>query len=183
MMQMNLEKYKTLAERYTKALRAIAEEKNKVEKFSSELGEIVNTMLKNPDIKSFFVSPVIKAEDKKDVLQKSFENKTDDDIYNFLNILIDKNRMFLLESIEKLFKEKLSQKQNMLDVTAQTVIALNEDMKARLADKLSQITGKNINVINIIDKSIIGGVILKFDGTVIDGSVQTQLKRLQKQLI
>ena len=104
-------------------------------------------------------------------------------IYNFLNLLIDKNRIFLLGNIKSLFEQKVSEKKNILNVEAQTVIALDEDMKKQLSEKLEKITGKNINIINVINKSIIGGVILRFESKVIDGSVQTQLKRIQKQLI
>ena len=89
----------------------------------------------------------------------------------------------MLGNIKSLFEQKVSEKKNILNVEAQTVIALDEDMKKQLSEKLEKITGKNINIINVINKSIIGGVILRFESKVIDGSVQTQLKRIQKQLI
>ena len=116
-------------------------------------------------------------------MQKSFEGKVDEKIYNFLNLLVDKNRMFLLPNIKYLFNEKISEKQNILNVEAQTVIELNDDMRNLLIKKLEKITNKNVKITNKINKDIIGGVILSFDGNVIDGSVQTQLKRLQKLLI
>lgn len=183
MKQMSLEKYKTLSDRYTKALWQIAEERNETEKFGRELSEVTNTISENSDIEDFFVNPIIKISDKKEILQKCFEGKIDDKLYNFLDLLVDKNRMFLLENIRIAFNKKIAEKQNILNVEAQTVIALDDDMRAKLSEKLSKITGKNINIINVIDKSIIGGVILRFDGNIIDGSVQTQLKRIQKQLI
>ena len=183
MKQINLEKYKTLAERYTKALWDIAEEKNEVEKFGQELSSIIDAISENTDIEGFFVNPVIKIEDKKEILQKSFEGKVDEEIYNFLNLLVDKNRMFLLPNIKHLFNDKIFEKQNVLNVEAQTVIELNDDMRNLLIKKLEKITNKNVKITNKINKDIIGGVILSFDGNVIDGSVQTQLKRLQKQLI
>ena len=183
MKQIGMEKYKTLSERYAKALWQIAEERNEIDKFNKELSEVTNAISENPDIEGFFVNPVIKIPDKKEVLQKSFEGKVDEEIYNFLDLLIDKNRIFLLGSIKSLFEQKIAEKQNILNVEAQTVIPLDEDMRGKLAEKLEKITGKNINIINVIDESIIGGVILRFGGNVIDGSVQTQLKKIQKQLI
>ena len=183
MKQLNLEKYQTLAERYTKALWEISEERNEVEKFSKELSEVTDIISQNPDIESFFVSPIIKIEDKKEILQKSFKEKVDEEIYNFLCLLLDKNRIFLLSSIRNLFEQKVAEKQNILNVEAKTVIPLDENMKAQLSGKLEKITGKHINIINITDESIIGGVVLRFGSNVIDGSIQTQLKSIQKQLI
>ncbi len=95
MKQINLEKYKTLAERYTKALWKISEEKNEIEKFGKELSEVTDIISQNPDIEGFFVNPVIKNEDKKEILKEAFEGKIDAEIYNFLCLLLDKNRIFL----------------------------------------------------------------------------------------
>lgn len=183
MKQMNLEKYKLLAERYTKALWSIAQEKGATEKFGEEIKTISDMIFQNPDINGFFTNPIIKIEDKKEILKTSFKNKIDDELYNLLNVLVDKGRMFLLPNIQILYFQKIAEKNNILDVEVQSVIPLDEEMKNLLSAKLQKITNKNINIMNVINKTIIGGVILKFDGKVIDGSVQTQLKRMQKQLI
>ncbi|MCR4880614.1 MAG: ATP synthase F1 subunit delta [bacterium] len=183
MKNMSIEKYKTLAERYTKALWKIAEENNEIEKMGEELKTISDTISQNPDIIGFFVNPTIKIEDKKDVLENSFENRVDKELYNFLNVLVDKGRMFLLSDIQTLYFQKIAEKQNILDVEVQSVIELDDTMKNLLSEKLKKITGMNINIINTLDADIIGGVVLRFGGNVIDGSVRTQLKRMQKQLI
>ena len=183
MAQTNLEKYKTLAERYTKALLKIAQENNTIEQTGKELKEITELFAKNPDIEGFFTSPIVKKEDKKEILEKSFKGKIDEKFYNFLNVLTDKNRIFILPNIENIYHEKLTKAENILEVEAQSVIKLDKNMQNALIDKLTKITGKKISLTNTINKDIIGGLVLKFDGKVIDGSVKTQLKRLQKQLI
>lgn len=183
MKQINLEKYKSLAERYTKSLWSVAEEDNLIEKIGEDLRIVADTFVENADIEGFFVNPIIKIDDKKEILEKSFAGKIDERVYNFLNILVDKNRMFLLPNIKYMYDKKLEEKQNLLAVEAQTVVVLDEEMENRLKDKLARMTGKSIKINNVINPSIIGGVVLRFGGKVIDGSVQTQLKRLQKQLI
>lgn len=183
MKKINLEKHKTLAERYTKALWNIAQEKDNVQKFSEELNSIVNILEQNPDISGFFVNPAIKKEDKKDVLYKSFNGKIDNELYNFLNIMIDKNRLYLLPNIEYLYNKRISEAANILDIEAVTAIELDDELQNALQSRLEKITGKNIRITNAVTPSIIGGVILKCRGNVIDGSILTQLKSLQKQLI
>jgi len=183
MAQTNLEKYKTLAERYTKALIKIAQENNSIEQTGKELKEITGLFAQNPDIEAFFSSPVIKKEDKKEILEKSFKGKIDEKFYNFLNVLTDKNRIFILPNIENIYHEKLAKAANILEVEAQSVIKLDKDMQSALIEKLEKITNKKIKLSNTINKDIIGGLVLKFDGKIIDGSVKTQLQRLQKQLI
>ena len=183
MAQMNLEKHRALAERYTKALMTLAQENNKVEQIANDLKEVVDAFKTNSDIEEFFTSPIIKKEDKKDILEKSFLGKIDDKFYNFLNVLVDKNRMYILPVVENIYREKLSQMENILEVEAQSVISLDAEMNRVLTEKMEKLTGKKVILTNKINKEIIGGVILSFDGKVIDGSVKTQLSSLQKQLI
>ena len=62
-------------------------------------------------------------------------------------------------------------------------IEIDEGMSKSLTEKMEKISGKKVVLKNIIDKDIIGGVVLSFDGKVIDGSVKAKLASLQKQLI
>ena len=183
MEKMKIEKYITLAERYTKALLSTAKEQNTVDKIGEDLKNIVNAFSANDDISGFFVNPIIKIQDKKDVLEKSFKNKIDDKLYNFLNVLIDKKRMYILPNIEALYTKKLEEEKNILEVEVQSVIELDDDMKNKLIEKLAKMTNKTIVLKPVINKEIIGGLVLSFGGKIIDGSVKTQLKSLQKQLI
>jgi len=180
---MNLEKYKSLANRYTKALMSIAQENNTTEKISNDLKEVVELFEKNSDIEGFFVSPIVKKEDKKDILEKSFKGKIDENFYNFLSVLVDKNRMYILPAVENIFREKISKMANILEVEAQSVIPLDENMQNILKEKMEKITQKKVILKNKINKEILGGLVLSFDGKVIDGSVKAQLAGLQKQLI
>lgn len=181
--EINIEKHQSIAQRYTNAILSIAKEKNAVEQIGIQLKEIADLFNQNKEVEGFFVSPIIKKEDKKEILSQSFENKIDENLYNFLNVLVDKNRMYLLISIENLYRKELSKLANTMNVEAISVIALDEDMKKALIEKMQKLTNKKINLVNTINKDIIGGVILSFDGKVIDGSVKTQLAKLQKQLI
>ncbi len=183
MAEMNLEKYKTLAERYTNALLQTAKEADSVETIGKNLSDVAEIFSLNSDIENFFTSPIIKKEDKKEIFDKFFKGKIDDKFYNFLNILVDKNRIFILSAIENLYHKRLKQEANILEVQAQSVIELDEDMKNALVEKLAKITGKNIELSPAINKELIGGVVLTFDGQTIDGSVKTQLAEIQKQLI
>lgn len=183
MAQMNFEKYRTLAERYTKALMQLAQEKNNLEKIADDIKVVASTFSENPDIEGFFVSPIISKEDKKEILEKSFKGKVDEDVYNFLNILVDKNRMFILPAVMNILQEKLLNVANILEIEVRTVIEIDEGMSKSLTEKMEKISGKKVVLKNIIDKDIIGGVVLSFDGKVIDGSVKAKLASLQKQLI
>ena len=183
MAEHSLEKNITLAERYTKALLQTAKDNNIVDKINNELNEIVNTFTTNPDIENFFVNPIVKIEDKKEIIEKSFKNNIDEKLYNFLNVLVDKNRMFILKNVAYLYRQALIEAANIVEVEVQSVIELDDNMKSLLKEKLEKMTGKKVELKYEINKDIIGGLMISYDGKVIDGSVKTQLKKLQMQLI
>jgi len=177
------EKNIILAERYTKALLQTAKDNNIVSDIASELDEILNCFNTNSDIEAFFENPIIKIDDKKEVLSQAFKVATNEKLFNFLNVLVDKNRMFLFREIVSLYHKTLAKEANILEVEVQSVIELDADMNKQLVEKLEKITGKKIELIHKINKDIIGGLMLSYNGKVIDGSVKTQLKKLQMQLI
>ena len=61
-----------------------------------------------------------------------------------------------------------------------SAVALTDDQKARLATALKQRTGKDVDIIVVIDPSVIGGVVTQIGDTVIDGSVRQRLSQLRE---
>ncbi len=61
-----------------------------------------------------------------------------------------------------------------------SAVALTDDQKARLAAALKQRTGKDVDIIVVIDPSVIGGVVTQIGDTVIDGSVRQRLSQLRE---
>ena len=67
MKQLSLEKNKTLAERYAKALWQTSQDSNKEEQLAQELNVVCDAIINNSEIFEFFVNPIIDTKDKKDV--------------------------------------------------------------------------------------------------------------------
>jgi F-type H+-transporting ATPase subunit delta len=61
-----------------------------------------------------------------------------------------------------------------------SAVALTDDQKARLATALKARTGKDVDIIVVIDPSVIGGIVTQIGDTVIDGSVRQRLSQLRE---
>jgi F-type H+-transporting ATPase subunit delta len=61
-----------------------------------------------------------------------------------------------------------------------SAVALTDDQKARLVAALKQRTGKDVDLVVIVDPSVIGGVVTQIGDTVIDGSVRQRLSQLRE---
>ncbi|MFA6989350.1 MAG: ATP synthase F1 subunit delta, partial [Candidatus Gastranaerophilaceae bacterium] len=157
----SLEKYKVITERYVNALTQIADENNSWDVINDDLTKLVQLLKDNVELENFLLHPVIEHNDKKDVIEKVVKGFVTEQIFDFLNILLDKNRVYLIPSIQESFKEHLLKKNNIINIYVKTAIELDDDMKNRLLEKLGNKLQKKVNIISDIDKSIIGGVILQ----------------------
>ena len=171
-----------IADRYAQALFEVGEETQTTSELYQELSELVKILNENNDFYSFLKSPLISCEDKKTVMQNIFENQLSDSMNNFLKIVIDKDRMSVIEKIKESYKRLLNDKNNVLEGTAITAVALSEEEIKDLEKNLSKKYNKNVTLTNIVDEAILGGVLVKLGNEEIDGTVRTRLSNIKKQL-
>ena len=165
--------------RYSKAIFEIAEEKNQVK----EIYEMVNSAMvlyrTDKEFKNFILNPLIDSEQKKSVLNKIF-GKDNSDNLNILLYILDKGRMNCIKYIVAEYLKIYYRKNRILDVKATFTKELTDEQKKKLIDKLSQKTGKEINLEIKVDKDILGGGIIKIGDKIIDGSIRRELDNWRK---
>ena len=172
-----------IAKKYAEALFKIGKEQNSTDKFYKQLKNVSEIIKKSEDLKTFFESPLINANDKKEIIYKIFGKDFDLQIINILNLLADNKRMEFIYTTyycyEKLYEKSIDIKR----ITVTSAIELNSDSKKRLEKIIKNKTGSEIISSYKIKKEIIGGLIIKIDGKIIDLSLVSKLNDMEKQLI
>lgn len=171
-----------IADRYAQALFEVGEETQTTNELYQELSELVVILNENKDLYNFLKSPLIGREDKKNVMKNIFENQLSDNMNNFLKIVIDKDRMSAIENIKESYKNLLNDKNNILEGTVVTAVSLNEQEIKDLEKNLSIKYNKNVTLNNVVDETILGGVLVKLGNEEIDGTVKTRLAKIKNQL-
>ena len=171
-----------IANRYAEALFQLSEEENISKEIYSELHDVVQLIKENKDLDNVFKSPLVAKNEKIDLIEALFNGKINNNLKNFLKILVEKGRISSLQSIELTFKELLNEKHNILEGTVISAIALTEKQVKELEEKLSKKYNKNVTLENEVDQSILGGVLVRLGNTQIDGSVKTRLNNIKDQL-
>ena len=171
-----------IADRYAQALFEVGEETQTTSELYQELSELVEIFNENKDLYNFLKSPLSGREDKKNVIQNIFKNQLSNSMNNFLKIVIDKDRISTIENIKESYKGLLNDKNNILEGTAITAVELSEKEIKDLEKNLSIKYNKNVTLNNIVDKTILGGVLVKLGNEEIDGTVKTRLSKMKKQL-
>ena len=160
--------------RYSKAIFDIAEEKNQVKEIYELLNSAMVLYRTDKGFKNFIRNPLISNEEKKLVLNEIF-GKDNSDNLNILLYILDRGRINCIKYIVAEYLKIYYRKNRILDVRATFTKELTEEQKKKLIDKLSQKTGKEINLEIKIDKNILGGGIIRIGDKIIDGSIRREL--------
>ncbi len=101
---------------------------------------------------------------------------------NFLKLLLQNNRLTLLPHITKLFEELKAEDEGYVDVEVLTAFAFTKEAQQKFTATLEKTLSKKVHMNVTLDKSLIGGVLVRAGDRVIDGSIRGQLQYLQKAL-
>lgn len=169
-------------EPYAEALMSLGKEKNLTVEFSEELRELASLWENSPELKTFLQNPLIKAQEKKAVLQTILK---DSNLYlrNFVMLLVDRGRIMFLDKIAAKYLELFREMNNIVLAEVTSATAMSETQLQTVKDKISSLTGATaVEVKTTIDPDLIGGVIIKVGSQVYDTSIQGQLRRLALSL-
>ena len=172
-----------VAKRYALALFEAGEDLDKINDFKDEL-EFLKTVLEDEkDLIILLSHPRIKKEEKKDLISRIFKDRLSLELVNLLYVLVDKRRESNILDIIQKYMELYNEHENIVKVVAMTAVAMEEASKDKLVETLGKKLNKKILLTNEIDQSVIGGVLLKVENKIIDGSLKGQLDSLSKVII
>ena len=103
-------------------------------------------------------------------------------VKNFLNLLLDKNRIGIIHQITDHYERLMDDISNIARAEIVTPRPLREDAQKKLEKALGDLTSKTIKTEVKEDHSLIGGIVVKIGDLVLDGSVKTQLEGLNESL-
>lgn len=101
---------------------------------------------------------------------------------NFVRVLAESRRLPQLQAISRLFEQLRLEEEGAEDVEVISAYPLDDHERNRIADTMEKRFGKKVNITTRIDKSLIGGSIIRAGDTVIDASVKGSLNKLGGQL-
>ena len=171
-----------IASRYAEALFQVGEDSKSTEKLYNELKAVVDIINVNKEFSNILKSPIVSKEEKKTLITNIFGSTLDNEMLNFMKILADKDRLNLLANMEEAFKALLNDKNNILEGVAITAVPMNEGEVNELQAKLSAKYNKTVVLQNEVDKSILGGVLVRLGNEEIDGTVKNRLDKMKEQL-
>lgn len=170
-------------EPYAEALMSVADTHEITSRLGEDVTGLLDALKSSADLQEFLDNPVVKAEDKKAVLQQISNSLGGDGFHsytlNFLNILVDRRRIRFLEGICQHYQALLRKRNKTVVAEVTSAVELNDTQKHSVREKVVAMTSaEQVEIDTKIDTNLIGGVIIKVGSQVIDSSLRGQLRRI-----
>ena len=169
-----------ISDRYASALYDLASEKKLVDVVLDDLLFIQSMIKNNKDLKLVIKSPLIKSNDKLEILQNILKSKNPNELSStFLKVLSKNKRFQKTVDIISQFKNINAQKRG--DVLADITSAekLSNEQQDNIKEQVRTILGDKLSLSYKVDKQIIGGLIIKVGSKMIDTSLSNKINKLK----
>jgi len=172
---------RTLARPYAKAIFSYAETSATLDQWSSSL-ELLSSVVEESTIQRFLVSPEYTTQQQADTLVDICGESLDDKAQNLVSLLAENRRLSLLPFVLSQFRDLKAAREKAVDVELYSAAELDEQQRQQFSQALSLRLDRRVNLNVSIDKSLIGGILVRAGDTVIDGSIRGRLNKLAQAL-
>jgi F-type H+-transporting ATPase subunit delta len=170
----------TSATRYAKAVFEIAVERHELEKWRTDL-DIIAIPGRDPVVSDLLENPTIHSDDKIKVLTAAFGGISPLAL-NLVRLLVVKGNFNLAPEISVNYQQLLDQHNGVERAEVVTAVPLSDDDKKNVEAHLGALINKRVVIRQKVDPDLIGGIIARVGGKLLDGSVRTKLENLKREI-
>ena len=168
--------------RYAKAIYEIADEENLINEIFNDMIRINKLNRDSSDFKNLLSNSIIDNFDKKKAISSLLE-KNNSITEKLLDLLIHNKRVAIISDIANSFIQLYNKNNNIKEAIVITASPIDKDLEKKILSQIKIPAAKSINLINLVDSSIIGGFIIRYDGKEYNASIKQNLKNLKTELI
>lgn len=175
---------RTSANRYAKALFDVAvQEQADLRKIDEDLTAVAEMFASNTDVLLIAKRAGLPEEMRQSLIATLADKLgVTPQVKKLLVMLTERRGLELVPDLAEAYRERLLEHMNIVRGDVATAAPLSPETTKALRDRLSEATGKNVELSVRVDPSLIGGVVARIGSTVYDGSVRTQLRKMKEQL-
>ena len=169
---------------YARALYELAKENSELDKVEDEIKKLNNLLDSSTDFKEMILSPTVEKDDKKNVIFKiADQNNFSKTFKKFLGFIAIKNRLFFLGKIIESFLNLVSNNKGELKAKLVSSKKLSTEEQKKIQSELSRDFKSPLNIDYKYDPNLIAGLIIQVGSIMVDTSIKTKLKKLEKNMI
>ena len=169
---------------YGEALFQIAVEDGRIDEMMEEMRAVRKALEENQELQALMTHPKIIKEEKVRLIENCFPGQVSDDVTGFLTVVVSKGRFRELPKVFDYLTMRVKEYKKIGVVTVKSAAELRREQKEQIRSKLMATTDyKTLEIDWQVDKSLIGGLVIRIGDRVVDGSLKYKLNQLTSQLL
>ncbi len=145
-----------------------------------EMFRIARVLEGSDELRDALQDPHVPVERRLQIIEDLLGGKASRLTISLLSLVVVNGRVRELTPMVDRLLELCAASGEKVVAEVQSAVELTDDQKRRLAEALKQSTGKDVEVVVVVDPSVIGGLVTRIGDTVIDGSVRHRLSQLRE---
>jgi F-type H+-transporting ATPase subunit delta len=171
----------TVGERYAGALFDLARESNSEESIERALDKFLGLLRDSADLRRFVLSPMFSGVEQEQGLSAILKSVGITGLArDFLLVLAKNRRLFAAEGVITAYKSLCAKSRGEVEAEVISAVSLTQAQTEDLIDTLRQKLGKTPTLTAKVDPRLLGGLIVRVGSQMIDTSLRTKLKNLEK---
>lgn len=172
------------ARRFARALIEVGRENNAYEKYGNEMRNAVAVFKATPELAKVLLNPMYKLEDRRNLIANVAKSvEASPEVARFLSILVETRNINRLESIATAYSAFEDELSGRIRAVVESPVELDSALMDNLKDKLKAATGKEVVLGFNKNPDLLGGLVVKMENTVLDGSLKTQLELMKEKIL
>ena len=172
------------SESYALALYQLANESSEIDKIEEGMKSLNKLLNESSDFKEMILNPMVTKEDKKNVIFAiGDQNQFSETLKKFLGFVAIKNRLFYLSKIIESFLRLVSNSKGELRAKLISSKKLSTEEQKKIQNELSKDFKSPLKIDYKHEPDLIAGLTIQVGSVMVDNSIQTKLKKLEKNMV
>ena len=172
-----------LAKEYGAGMYALAAEEKIEKDVLEEMSTLKSCFKEQPEFVRLLSNMSLGKEERLGILDSTLRGQVNPYVLNFLKILCERGALHEFSGCEEAYREMYNKEHGVVEAHVTTGESMSDDQRTRLIEKLKQMTGKEVVLLEKVDPKVIGGVLLEMNGQRYDNTVRHRLESVRRAMV
>jgi F-type H+-transporting ATPase subunit delta len=165
---------------YAQAFSDILQAEGGGNEVTDELFRFARIVEGNEELRNALSDPHLPVERRQQIVEDLLGTRANRVTTALVSMVVATGRVKDLIQIVDCLLDKTAERGSRVIAQVRSAVPLSDDQKARLAEALKKSTGKDVDLVVVVDPEVLGGLVTQIGDTVIDGSVRQRLSQLRE---
>lgn len=172
-----------VGENYAGALLELATRRDAAEEYGRHLAAVAGLYREAALFRLFLDTPRVPEDRKKEVLREVLSDRVPEPFLHFLLVVLDKRRQRSIPRIEEAYRALLDERFGRVHANVTMAVEPDEELRREVTGRLEEILDRQVEANFRTDEEIVGGIVVRFEDKVMDGSIRRRLQNLRRRLL